>query len=190
MTAVAILTYYALAFSVIGGVACWTVRQSARRLRALNDEIIARMQEKYGNTPPLEPYVPLPLPEPPPPPELLVTIARHPESDPEQLPKLAAEMILAASRLEKEYGGDGLEYDPQGSVEEPGRLILRLVSRSSDWDSADRLAAVAEELNRLTEQAKNGESVRQAADIRAKIDRELRPHLPPGIENVRVATAS
>jgi hypothetical protein len=185
MITAAMLAYYALAFALIYGVAYFTYQQNMRRSQALVDRLIAELQAEFGNTPPLEPYVREPLPELPEP-ELRITITRHPESDGDRLPKMAAEMIRAVSRLEKDYGGDGLEYDPVGSVEEPGRLVLRLVPRSADWEAADRLVAVA---NHFMRHAKDDAIKNEDADIRAQIERELQPHLPPAIiENVRVTT--
>lgn len=190
MMIAAVIASYMVICGLIGLVAYLTARSGIRRSQALVDQQIAQMQEKYGHTPPLEPYVREPLPEPPPPPELRITIIRHPESDGDRLPKMAAEMIREVSRLEVSYGGDGLEYDPAGSIEEPTRLVLRLVPRRMDWDATDRLAAVADQLkNGFARRPIDDEVEKQDIDIRAKIDRELQPHLPPAmIENVQVAT--
>lgn len=189
MITAAMIAYYIVAFGLIYCVAYFTYRQNSRRSQALVDKHIAEMGGKYGHTLSLEPYVREPLPELPPPPELRITIARHPESDRDRLPGLAAEVIRQASQLEKSFGGDGLDYDPKGSVEEAGRLVLRLVPRSSDWEAAGRLAAVAEEFNRLVSLSKQDSLTKDAADIRAKIDRELQPHLPAEVvERVGVAT--
>ncbi|MBY0457777.1 MAG: hypothetical protein K2V38_10600 [Gemmataceae bacterium] len=193
MITAAMIAYYVVAIGLLWLVAYLTARSGIRRSRELNDRLIAEMQEKYGHTPPLEPYVREPLPELPPPPELLITISKHPEADGDRLPRLAAEVIRQVSRLESSFGGDGLDYDAKGSIDEPTRLVLRLVPRSADWEATDRLEAVAKKLNVLAEQARQGEVARQDGDIRARIDRELHLHLSPAIASsvaARVATGA
>lgn len=174
MIVAAMVTYYVVVCGLIGLVAYLTARNGIRRSEALADTSIARMREKYGHAPPLEPYVPAPLPNPPPA-ELRLAIVRPAGAGAEQLTRLAAEVIRQANRLEQSFGGDGLDYDPDGSVEEPERLVLRLVARSADWEAAERLEAVARELTRLAKR----DAAPGDADLRARIDRELRPHLSP-----------
>lgn len=189
MIAAAMIGYGVLMVGLVVVVGYLTGQQVNRELTAATDRAIQRSREAAARTPPLPPYVREPLPEwQESEPELRITIRLHPESENGELPKLAAEVIREASRLEESYGGDGLEYDEAGSVEEPGRLVLRLVPRLDDWEAADRLAAVSEELNRAARRAEEREEDRFAAGIRARIERQLQPHLPPGVvERIEVA---
>lgn len=119
---------------MVGVFALWVfliARASGRRSAALTDALIARMEARAASTPPLEPYVREPLPDfDPPEAELRITITRHPESDGDRLPKIAADLVRTASRLEESFGGDGLRYDEAGSA--------TTVSRSSSASSPTR----------------------------------------------------
>lgn len=180
MTLVAVIVGAVAVAGIVGVPLYLMARESARRSKSLTDTLLTRMQARFENTLPLKPFVPLPLDKlTPDEADLRVTIRWHPESDGERLPKVAAEVIREVSRLEEAYGGKGLEYDPAGSIEEADRLVLRLVPRSADWYAPDRLAAVADELNRLVRRAHVEAAAEQQSDIRARIERELQPHLPP-----------
>jgi hypothetical protein len=162
-------------------------RSDGRRFREQVDRKIAEMQKSLDETPPLEPYVREPLPdEDPPDADLHITFRRRPGAD-GALPAVAARLIDEAGRLERSFGGEGLEYDPAGSVEEPTRLVLRLVPNRVDWETPDRLGAVADELNHRLRKAREA-TPRQNDDILSQIDRELNPPLPPDvIRGVEVA---
>ena len=177
MIVAAMIGYYVLAIGLIALTGYLTGRQVNRELTAAADRAIEHLRESAARTPPLEPYVREPMPaweesEP----ELRITIRRHPESDDGELPKAAAGAIRAVSRFEEDLGGDGLDYDPAGTVEEPDRVVLRLVPRRDDWEAADRLAAVADEVNRASREAGQ-----PAVDLPTRIARELRSKLPPGV---------
>lgn len=123
-------------------------------------------------------------------PELRITIRRHPESNTAELPLIAALVIAELSRLEQSFGGNGLQYDPDGSTEEPTKVVLRLFPKLIDGGAAGRVAKVAEELTRLMTQAREQAAEQQDADIRLQIARELRPDLSRammGVERVTVA---
>ena len=187
MILAAMIAYYVFAIGLIGGVAYFTARQGIRRTREQVDRMIAEMQKSLDETPRLEPYVREPLPDfDPPDAELHITFRRLPGSD-GVLPPVAARLIDEAGRLERSFGGEGLEYDPAGSVEEPTRLVLRLVPNRVDWETPDRLGAVADELNHRLQKAREA-TPRPNDDIRSRIDRELNPPLPPDvIRGVEVA---
>lgn len=194
MIVAAMIGYGVVAIAVIGLVGYLTGRQGVREIEAAAAEGMARMDAEFARMQPLlGPYVPEPLPDEQdeqdePEPELRITIRRHPESEDGDLPRVAAGVIREASRLEESYGGDGLEYDPAVSVEEPDRLILRLVPRADDGEAADRLAAVSEELNRAARRAEEQAADGHAVSILAKIEEQLHPRLPRGvIERVEVA---
>ncbi|MBA4064639.1 MAG: hypothetical protein C0501_13185 [Isosphaera sp.] len=186
MTALAYLASLVVIAGVVGLFLFPLARRNARRSKALADEIISRAEKRAGDPPPLEPFVPLPLPDfDPPDAELRITIARHPESDGDRLSKIAADVIREASRLEESFGGDGLEYDQAGSVEEPTKLVLRLVPNRVDWETPDRLGEVADELNCRVKKARVA-ATPPPDDLRHRIDRELHPPLPPEVRDVEV----
>lgn len=164
-------------------------RASVRRSREATDAMIARWQAEAAKTPPLPPYEPLPFPGGDPPEvELRVTIHSPPGSDADELSKFAARLIRETSRLERSLGGLGLRYDEAGSEEEPTKLVLRLVPESPSWGDPARLEEVAAELRRLMREAQEAAKRSRTNDLRHKIERELRPTLPPGaVREVEVA---
>lgn len=189
MTFVAVAGGTAFIAAVVAGLLYLPVRRSVRRSRAETDVITARMEAEAGKTPPLPPFVPLPIPDgPPPEADLRITIDRHPEADMAALPKLAAELIREASRLDQVFGGTGLSFDRDGSEEEPTKLVLRLVPNRPGWGARGRLRGVAEEMSRRMREAREAVTRQQADSIRSKIERELGPPLPPDvIRDVEVA---
>lgn len=190
-TALAVVVAMAVAAAVVGLPTYLAVRNSLRRNRALADALVAERWAEAKKTPPLPPYEPLPIPDPPPAADLKLTIRRLDGADQGELPRIAAETIWAASRVEQAFGGDGLDFDRAGSVEQPDRLVLRLVPRRIDWDAADRLAAVRDELNRGVEQAAERVEDGFRTGILDQIERLVdHPRLPTAAERVEVATAN
>lgn len=189
MTFVAVVGGTALIAAVVAGVLYLPVRRSVRRSRAETDAIVARMREDMNTTPPLPLYEPLPFPDGDPPEvELRVTIHSPPGSDADELPKFAARLIRETSRLERSLGGWGLRYDEAGSEEEPTKLVLRLVPELPSWGDPARLEEVAAELRRLMREAQEAANRSRPNDLRHKIERELRPTLPPcAVREVEVA---
>jgi hypothetical protein len=158
------------------------VRRSLRRSRTETDAILAQMEADLAATPPLPPYEPLLIPEGPPPAvELRITFQRQPGADSEELAGVAARLIREADRLERAYGGDGLDYDEAGSVEEADHVTFRLVPIRADWEAEDRLERLADQMRRLIRRGREGAARRETQDILGRVDRKLHPPLPPAI---------
>ena len=181
--------YYLFAIGLIVIVGYMTALGTIRKGKAQTERIIARMQSQMTSTPPLEPHTSTPIPDDDiPVPELRITIKRHPESDAAKLPLIAARVIGEVSKLEQSFGGDGLRYDQSGSVEEPGKLVLRLVPELLDEFTEDRLAKVADELNELVQRVRTNLVREQDGDIRELIDRELNPERSEAMLDLEGAT--
>ena len=185
----AMIGYYVVAIGLVGLVSYLAGRKNNRELRAFADRALAELEQIARNTPPLEVYIPTPIPDDDfPVPELRITIKRHPESDVTKLPLIAARVIGEVSKLEQSLGGDGLRYDQSGSVEEPGKLVLRLVPELLDEFTEDRLAKVADELNELVQRVRSNLVREQDGDIRELIDRELNPERSEAMLDLEGAT--
>jgi hypothetical protein len=102
-------------------------------------------------------------------PVLFITLRGGREADNHYLPTIAALLIREVSRLEQAHGGHGLEFDRDGSIEEPGRLVLRLYPRLIDGEAASRVRRVGEELTCLARESREDLVRAQDADLRTRI---------------------
>jgi hypothetical protein len=103
-------------------------------------------------------------------PELILTIRRHPESERMRLAVQAALLLRKVDELDRSLGGAGMAFDPTGTVEEPTRLTLRMVAKSSDAEAAGRLQHLTAELNRLAADARRELAEQQGEDLVRQID--------------------
>jgi hypothetical protein len=89
---------------------------------------------------------------------------------------LLALLIRNLSYREGELGGDGLNFDAQGSTFAPARCVLQLVPRKAEG-AAQRVARLVEELN--AENQRDGErSEEEHGGIGARIVKNLKSTLP------------
>ena len=194
MIVAAMIGYYCFAIGLIAIVGYVTALHTMRQGRAQTNRILARLDSRMTSTPPLEPYRPSSLPDDRDiASELRITLKRHPESDAAKLPSIAARVIGEVSKLEQSCGGDGLRYDPVGSVEEPSRLVLRLVPKLHDEYTEERLSTVVDELNRFVHRTRDQMGQASNADLREQIGRELqreRAEVMQDVEGVSLAAAS
>jgi hypothetical protein len=193
MMIAAMVGYYVVAIGLVALVGYLAGRKNNQEIRAFANQAIAELQAIARSTPPVEGDAPPPIPKLDIPTlELLVTLKRHPTSDAAKLPSIAARVIGEASKLEQSCGGEGLDYDPVGSIEEPSRLVLRLVPKLHDEYTEERLWTVVDELNRFVHRARDQMGQPRNADLREQIDRELqreRAEVMQDVEGISLAAA-
>jgi hypothetical protein len=102
------------------------------------------------------------------------------EDPPRKLPAMVAVLIGYIDRLDRSLGGDGVVFDPSGTVEGPNRLTVRVVALSGGG-AIRRFAAIETELTELQAQAHEQVIGSQAADFNAKIEAELASPYPLGL---------
>jgi hypothetical protein len=95
----------------------------------------------------------------------------------DDLASMTSHLLCRLSWREEELGGEGLEFDMNGSVFGPDRVILRLFPSKREG-AAQRVALLVDELNsegrRVTDRARQGTD----GGIGAKIARDLKSSLP------------
>ena len=118
--------------------------------------------------------------------ELAVQLRKHPETDAGKLPALAAMLIRSIDQLDRDLGGDGVEFDETATTEDADHLTLRFTFRDPDG-AEERRDQIRHTLATLAADARQVLHVSQDADLRARIaaeldspiPRELAPYLDP-----------
>ena len=100
------------------------------------------------------------------------TLREQPEARPGKLPAMAAVLIGHIDRLDRSLGGEGVLFDPSGTVEEPNRLTVRVVAVSGGG-AIRRFNAIQKDLAGLRIQARDLVVESQHADFNAKVEAEL-----------------
>lgn len=104
------------------------------------------------------------------------TLQEQPEARPGRLPAMAAVLINYIDRLDRSLGGEGILFDPSGTLEEPNRLTVRVVAQSGGG-AIRRFGAVQKSLAELRILAREQVIELQDADFNAKVKAELAsPH--------------
>jgi hypothetical protein len=85
---------------------------------------------------------------------------------------MAAVLISYVQQLDRTLGGQGIEFDPAGTVQTDTKLTLRLMVMPVG-DFITRIDTILKTLNELTAQAKRDLVAKQDADINAQIRAEL-----------------
>jgi hypothetical protein len=108
---------------------------------------------------------------------LELTFRVVPGASEDELASVTAHLMCRLSWREEELGGEGLEFDVDGSVFGPDRAVLRLVPSKREG-AARRVAQLVDELN--TESRRVADRTRQdaAGGIGSKIERNLKAPLP------------
>jgi len=109
--------------------------------------------------------------------ELAVQLRKHPETDAEKLPGLAALLIRSIDQLDLDLGGDGVEFDAEATTEDATHLTLHLTFRDPDG-AEERRAEILRTLADLADTARQRLVSAQDADLRAKIAAELNSPIP------------
>lgn len=102
-------------------------------------------------------------------PELHLILQRHTETEPDQLARRAAELIQRIDALDRQHGGAGVVYEPTTTLDEPTRLVLRLLPQVADATTPARFRQLAEELNRHAEAARRELVADQGSDLARRI---------------------
>ena len=93
------------------------------------------------------------------------------------LPALAAILIGPIDTLDRSLGGEGVIFDPSGTVEGPHRLTIRVVALSGGG-AIRRFNTIQKELADLQDKARELVLVGQVADFNAKVEAELGSPVP------------
>ncbi len=108
---------------------------------------------------------------------LVLTFRVVPGASEDELASVTSHLLCRLSWREEELGGDGLEFDQNGSVFGPEGAVLRLFPVKREG-AAERVARLVDELNsegrRVTGQTSQGAD----GGIGAKIARNLKSSLP------------
>lgn len=108
---------------------------------------------------------------------LEVQLRKHPETDAEKLPGLAALLIRSIDQLDLDLGGDGVEFDEEATTEDATHLTLHLTFRDPDG-AEERREEIERTLANLADAARQRLVSAQDADLRAKIVAELDSPIP------------
>jgi hypothetical protein len=108
---------------------------------------------------------------------LVLTFRAVPRASDDELASMTSHLLCRLNWREEELGGEGLEFDVNGSVFGPDRVVLRLFPSKREG-AAQRVAALVDELN--SEGRRVADRERPGADdgIGAKIARNLKSALP------------
>jgi hypothetical protein len=104
------------------------------------------------------------------------TLREQPEGRTADLPAMAAVLIGYIDRLDRSLGG-GVVFDPSGTVEEPNRLTVRVVTLSGGG-AIRRFNTIQKDLADLRLQVRELVIGSQAADFNAKVQAELASPYP------------
>lgn len=110
-------------------------------------------------------------------PALVLTFRVVPGASEDELASMTAHLLCRLSQREEELGGEGLQFDLNGSEFNSERAVLRLVPTRREG-AAERVARLTGELNaegrRVMDRAQQGDDT----GIGAKIERNLKAPLP------------
>lgn len=108
------------------------------------------------------------------------TLREQPEAPPGDLATMAAVVIGYIDRMDRSLGGEGVLFDPLGTVEEPNRLTVRVVAVSGGG-AIRRFGAIQKALTELRVQVREQGIELQAADFNAKVQAKLASPFPLGM---------